>query len=77
MPNIPLSRDEAKLISLRRSIAVYRMAFGQPRQEDLVEYLLREIPEDELREASERFRVDLSPPQRVTALVRAPGPQGS
>ncbi|MEZ5285579.1 MAG: hypothetical protein R2712_12405 [Vicinamibacterales bacterium] len=36
VPVLPLSRDAAKAQRLRRSLAVYRLAFGQSRQEDLV-----------------------------------------
>lgn len=37
----PLSRDITKTIQLKDSLALYRLAFGQPRQEDLVELLQR------------------------------------
>lgn len=39
VPALPLSRDHERLAALRRSLAVYRMVFGQPRQEDLLAYL--------------------------------------
>jgi len=46
---------------LRRSLAIYRMVFGQSRQEDLIAYILAEIPEaDRLTLASE-LRMDLTP----------------
>lgn len=32
-PALPLSRDQQQLIDLRQSLAVSRMVFGQPRQE--------------------------------------------
>ncbi len=60
VPNLPMSRDVIRLARLRQSLAVYRMVFGQARQEDLVEYLMaqqggeHEIPFDDLR-------IDLSP----------------
>jgi len=41
VPTLPLSRESARLPALRRSLAVYRMVFGQPRQDDLVDYLVR------------------------------------
>lgn len=37
----PLSRDQAKAIALKDDLALYRLTFGQPRQEDLVELLKR------------------------------------
>ena len=35
----PLSREAQRLPQLRRSVAIYRLAFGQPRQDDLLEWL--------------------------------------
>jgi hypothetical protein len=40
VPILPFSREAAQLVRLKRSLALYRLAFGQPRQEDLVESLL-------------------------------------
>ncbi|MDI5943029.1 helicase C-terminal domain-containing protein, partial [Micromonospora sp. DH15] len=37
----PLSRDQAKLDRLKSDLATYRLAFGQPRQEDLLNLLRR------------------------------------
>jgi hypothetical protein len=39
VPLPPFSSENAKFKALKRSLAVYRLAFGQPRQEDLIEYL--------------------------------------
>jgi len=39
VPMLPFSRELRKLEWLKRSLTVYRLAFGQPRQEDLMEYL--------------------------------------
>tara|TARA_R110002072_G_scaffold135053_1_gene276186 strand:- start:1721 stop:4957 length:3237 start_codon:yes stop_codon:yes gene_type:complete len=58
---LPLTRDRQLLESLRRSLVVYRMVFGQPRQEDLVEYLLKRFPEEERTELVDRLKIDLSP----------------
>ena len=41
VPALPFSRDEARLAGLKRSLAAYRLAFGQPRQEDLIAFLGR------------------------------------
>lgn len=60
VPNLPLSRDAARYNALRRSLAVYRMVFGQPRQDDLLAYLVAQggdagsITIDDLR-------IDLTP----------------
>ena len=61
-PVLPLSKDADRVIALRRSLAVYRMVFGQPRQDDLLEFILREVPEDRRDSLAEALTVDLSPP---------------
>lgn len=38
---LPLSRDVARLDRIRQDVVLYRLAFGQPRQEDLLELLRR------------------------------------
>ena len=62
-PVLPLSRDADRVIALRRSLAVYRMVFGQPRQDDLLEFILREVPEGRRESLAEALTVDLSPPE--------------
>jgi hypothetical protein len=37
----PLSRDTGKARALKDDLALYRLAFGQPRQEDLLDFLRR------------------------------------
>lgn len=39
VPMLPFSKESGRLDSLKRALAVYRMVFGQPRQEDLIHYL--------------------------------------
>ncbi len=39
VPMLPYSREIHRLQWLKRTLTVYRLAFGQPRQEDLLEYL--------------------------------------
>jgi hypothetical protein len=60
-PTLPLSREAARLPALRSSLAVYRMVFGQPRQEDLLEHLKRTVPEQELARISTWLYIDLEP----------------
>jgi hypothetical protein len=62
VPSLPLSRDRRRLEALRRSLAIYRMVFGQPRQEDLLAFLLERVGSDRLREWAPLLRIDLSPP---------------
>ena len=61
VPAFPLSREVDHLVALRRSLVVYRMIFGQPRQEDLLAYLLTRFSRDKLAAITEDLRVDLSP----------------
>jgi hypothetical protein len=46
---------------LKRSLAAYRLAFGQPRQEDLIAFLGRSLGEEEVARVSEELRIDLAP----------------
>ena len=56
VPLLPLSREVSQLAKLKRDVASYRLVFGQPRQDDLLEYL-GDVPEDKRAE----LRIDLSP----------------
>lgn len=62
VPALRFSRDQIKLLALKRSLAIYRMVFGQARQEDLVDYLLQHLPETEISSVSELLQIDLSAP---------------
>jgi len=63
VPMLPLSRDEARLAMLKRSLAAYRLAFGQPRQEDLIAFLDRALGQEELDRLSDELRINLTPPK--------------
>lgn len=58
---LPLSRDMLRMTDLRKTLAVYRLVFGQPRQEDLLEFLTSRFDGEELRKICDDLRVDLSP----------------
>ena len=60
VPALPLSWDASQLQALKRSLAVYRMVFGQPRQDDLVAFLLERVPPEKLEEIEPLLRIDLS-----------------
>jgi Helicase conserved C-terminal domain len=60
---LPLSRDANRADMLRRALAVYRMAFGQARQEDLIEYLQQRISKEAIPAVAAELRIDLSPPK--------------
>jgi hypothetical protein len=61
VPAMPLSRDSNRLEALRKSLVVYRMVFGQPRQDDLISYLLSNLPKEKVDEITPKLRIDLSP----------------
>ena len=64
VPALPLSWDASQLKALKRSLAVYRMVFGQPHQEDLVAFLLGRCSPEMLEEIAPLLRIDLSAPPR-------------
>jgi hypothetical protein len=72
VPALPLSSDVRRLAELHRTVAAYRMVFGQPRQEDLVAFL-RDRHDGDLEALSERLRIDLSPPPS-TIEIPPPAP---
>jgi len=61
VPALPFSRDFARLHDLRRALAIYRMVFGQSRQEDLINYLLSQLPENGREQIVAQLRINLSP----------------
>ncbi|MDP9438284.1 MAG: helicase, partial [Actinomycetota bacterium] len=63
VPALPLSRDRDRLSTLLRSLAAYRMVFGQARQEDLVSYLLARFTDEEVATHAATLRIDLQPPR--------------
>jgi hypothetical protein len=64
IPAYPLSRDAKTADRLRRSLTVYRMAFGQARQEDLVSFLLGQLETEEAAiAAGAALQIELSPPE--------------
>jgi hypothetical protein len=61
VPNLPFSREIEKYGALQRTLALYRLAFGQPRQEDLIRWLDDRFGNQALLETL-TWRIDLSPP---------------
>jgi hypothetical protein len=61
IPAFPLSRELDFIAELRQALAVYRMVFGQNRQEDLLSYLLDRIPESSVPDLLRELRMDLMP----------------
>ena len=68
VPALPLSRDDYKLAALRQSLAVYRMVFGQPRQEELIDYLTKHLPPEQIEGMVDQVKIDLSPPMKLFKL---------
>lgn len=62
IPALPHSRDAARIGALRRALVIYRMVFGQNRQEDLLEFLLSEVSESEQEALTRDLQIDLQPP---------------
>jgi len=68
IPCYPYSTDQARLAKLLQTLTVYRLAFGQPRQSELVEHLLeRDFSDEELKQIKDRLMINLSP-IRYTSL---------
>lgn len=61
IPMLPFSREVARLDWLKRSLTVYRLAFGQPRQDDLIAYLDRLVGAGVNVSAIEGLQIRLQP----------------
>ncbi|QDU96261.1 helicase-related protein [Lignipirellula cremea] len=62
VPALPHSRELLQKDNLGRSLVLYRMVFGQNRQEDLVDYLASHLPHEKVGSIVDLCRIDLSPP---------------
>ena len=58
---LPLSRDIERHGALRASLALYRMVFGQPRQEELVSYLAKVLSPVEVQALGDSLQIKLAP----------------
>lgn len=63
IPALPLSREIEQIDNLYRSLVLYRMVFGQPRQEDLLN-LLRTIFDGDVTDELMSLKIDLAPGMR-------------
>jgi len=62
VPLLPLSKDVAKLNNTLKILSLYRLAFGQPRQEELLQNLLsRNFSAEEVALIKQRLVINLSP----------------
>ena len=62
VPVLPFSRDTERYQGLRRALVIYRMVFGQSRQEDLIAFLMARLPESDCARIVRELRVNLTPP---------------
>ena len=58
LPFYPMSRDEINYTHLIKILNYYRLTLGQPRQEELLEYVFREVKD---AEKMKQLFIDLSP----------------
>lgn len=61
VPMLPMSRENMRLRWLKRSLTLYRLAFGQPRQDDLLAYLDRLVDEGVDIATLEELQIKLEP----------------
>jgi hypothetical protein len=61
VPILPFSREIQRLEWLKRSLTIYRLAFGQPRQDDLLGYLGGLVDQDMSLEELEALQIRLQP----------------
>ena len=65
IPLVPYSRHTAQLKRLKTGLALYRLVFGQPRQEDLLAFLGQAPPE--FRAGLNELTLSLAPPAQLDA----------
>jgi hypothetical protein len=64
VPAFPMSREIERMQQLKKSLALYRMAIGWPRQQDQTEFLARHWPNLTSEEVRKVLLLDLSPGRR-------------
>jgi len=77
VPAMPASIDEVRLAQLKRSVSLYRLAFGQLRQADLVDFLGSHLDERRIEELSRTILLNLQPPETtgISDTVSSQNPQ--
>lgn len=61
IPIYPFSKDSERLQNLKKGLVTYRLVFGQPRQEDLLNFIQSELKEEITSETISKCLIDLSP----------------
>ena len=69
IPLLPFSKEVQKLDNLKRGLALYRLVFGQPRQEELLAYLTNRLMDAQINEAALNFPVSLARPDIHSEVV--------
>jgi hypothetical protein len=68
VPMMPLSKDMARFSTALEILSLYRLAFGQPRQEELLENLLkRKFTVEEIEQIKSALVINLSPMMHMKA----------
>ena len=68
VPRLPYSKEESRLRWLKESLAVYRLAFGQPRQDDFLSFLQqmgKSVSPEDLAE----LQICLEPPKTTAGPI--------
>ena len=62
VPMLPMSRETERLDEILRILSLYRLTFGQPRQQELLENLLhRDMSIEEINMIKKKLVIDLAP----------------
>jgi hypothetical protein len=61
IPLISYSKDVEHLNNLLKALTLYRLTFGQPRQEELVNSLYNDIDKKKLEKVRKELMINLSP----------------
>jgi len=79
VPALPFSRDEERYARVLRQVTLYRMVFGQPRQDDLLAYLQETVGQGEAERLAGRFasaaHADARPSRRARVIGSHAGGQ--
>ena len=65
VPLIPFSREVGRLERLKRSLTIYRLVFGQPRQEDLLAHISEHVRLSDSEKMTTSWRISLQPPDNT------------
>jgi len=69
IPILDFSREALQLKRLKRMLAAYRLVFGQPRQEDLLAYLMDRLQDGASELNFDDWRICLEPPAGERKLI--------